>query len=598
MKTRTFTTIIILSALLGGIARADRTLERTELVQVFQQLTASPHRTWISAGTIEAKHEEYKAAAVTDGNEINRWIITEVKRCRDAASEQELTEEMQKMKLDATPFNTRYELSNEYTMVSKILVKYDGRRFYWETDINSRTDSVTPGKELTDNYMTQQFDLESNKKRIFAWDGTKYTTYFLPVNNAIINEGDNKSHSVHGPLTAGIIPWGHGKYTYENLCADESTGVETIVNGEMQIIITIKETNGSVTNITLDADKNYAVINCLTQKSDGSAISREYSDYIFVSNNWVPKNILIEQFEAGTNRLIARDIWNVANINETVPGDGDFDVNYEPDALIEHFAGDNKRSSIYRHSNATDTKKLLKKHLETAETATVTASNCATTAIRYTASELGVEMSSEELATLVNQNTGMANLYDMEYFLRGFGLYCRAVKTDIETLKKMNGCKVILYFAGKKHFVVVDHIDNRYIWTADLAKPRFYDRTEISFFDMDWTDGTALLVSKQSISGDFNDIRSDGLGSIIGGAGYSCGRVYQQYHITPCVQGGDSCTGKYYEYFDRYGCQAAESGSCSNTKMTRYRTSPCTQQGEMCDYDAQDWTYYSMLACK
>jgi hypothetical protein len=109
------------------------------------------------------------------------------------------------MKLDATPFNVRHELSNEYTMNSTEQVKFDGKRFYWEINVDSRSDSVKPGRDLAGNHMTQQFDLETNKRRIFAWDGEKYTTYFLPGNNAIVKEGDNGPHSVNGPLTAGII---------------------------------------------------------------------------------------------------------------------------------------------------------------------------------------------------------------------------------------------------------------------------------------------------------------------------------------------------------------------------------------------------------
>jgi hypothetical protein len=74
MNTRIFLGIIVIVLLGSGIAVADRPLERAELLQIFEQLTAQPRKTWIAAGTIEASHQEYAASTVTDPNEINRQI--------------------------------------------------------------------------------------------------------------------------------------------------------------------------------------------------------------------------------------------------------------------------------------------------------------------------------------------------------------------------------------------------------------------------------------------------------------------------------------------------------------------------------------------
>jgi hypothetical protein len=190
-------------------------------------------------------------------------------------------------------------------------------------------------------------------------------------------------------------------------------------------------------------------------------------------------------------------------------------------------------------------------------------------------------------------------MYDMKYFLQGFGLYCRAVKTNVDTLKNLNGCKAILHFPGKNHFVVVDRIDDRYVWITDLSSVKFYDHTEISFFDMDWTDGTALLVSKQPIQGDFNEISSDRLTDIIGGSGYSCTKLLQQYNVIFCSRVDGLCGGKYYEYYTRYGCEVAGSGSCSSTKMVRYMSTPCINDPENPDACTVTgvWTSYYMMAC-
>jgi hypothetical protein len=74
MNIRIFSKIIAIVLLGSGIAVADRPIERAELLQIFQQLTAQPRETWIAAGTIEASHQEYAASTVTDENEINRQI--------------------------------------------------------------------------------------------------------------------------------------------------------------------------------------------------------------------------------------------------------------------------------------------------------------------------------------------------------------------------------------------------------------------------------------------------------------------------------------------------------------------------------------------
>ena len=116
-------------------------------------------------------------------------------------------------------------------MNSTDLVKFDGNRFYWEINVDSRSDSVKPGRDLADNFMTQQFDLGVNKRRIFAWDGEKYTTYFLPANNAIVDAGGNSPHPVNGPLTAGDSSMGiWSLHLRLSLCVD-SSGIESTASG-------------------------------------------------------------------------------------------------------------------------------------------------------------------------------------------------------------------------------------------------------------------------------------------------------------------------------------------------------------------------------
>jgi len=578
---------------------ADRTLERTEILQIFEQLTSQLRKTWIPTGTIEATHEEYRAPKTTDLNEIDNRIKEKIAEYQSDPNKRELTQDLQKMKLDAIPFNVRQKLSNEYTMNSSVVVKFDGERFYWEINADSRTDSVKPSKDLAGNFMTKHFDLDWNARRIFAWDGEKYTTYFLPANYAIVDATDNTPHVVNGPLTAGVIPWGYGYYTYENLSAAESSAVEKNIDGQTQIHLTLNNSDGSEMLFVMDPAKDYAVLFCSINGLSNSVISKYYSNYQLVSGNWVSTVILLEQHEAGSNRLLARDLWDITSIDANVPESYEFEVSYENDALIEHFACGDGTSEMYRHSQTVDIGMLLAERLAFAASEGTQPQNCATAALRYVTSRLGKEVADQQLAQLVTEPNGETSLYEMKQFAQGLGLYCRAVKTDIQTLKNLTGCEVILHISGKNHFIVLEGIDDKYVWNIDLAGREFYKRTDIDFFDMDWTEGIALLVSNSPITGEFADIDDSELQTIIGASGYSCTRLLQEFDVIYCVYILGGCDGWYQVYFTRYGCEVAESGSCEISRMVRYRESPCiiNPYNPLACTVTGEWTFYYMRAC-
>ena len=599
MGTRILSGIVILMLFGSGITFADRSLERGEILQLFEQLTAHPLKTWIPAGMIEATHQEYKAPAVTDTNEINRQITAEIQRYQNEQSKQKLTEEWQKMEFDAIPFNVRHELSNEYTMNSAVLIKFDGNRFYWEINVNSRTDSVKPGKDLADNFMTKHFDLSANARRIFAWDGEKYTTYFLPVNNAIVNAKAETPPPVNGPLTAGLVPWGYGYYTYENLSTLDSSAVEKVVEGETQIHLTLNMTGGRETTFVLAPLRNYALVSSLATGPGKSMVFRRYSDYRLVADKWIPMTILLEQYDSETNRLLTRDLWTISRIDSTVPGVENFNVNFEVDAQVEFITPVTERPAMYRYSGAIDTDALLAERLAYATTQDAQTQNCATAALKYSLSKLGKEVSQNDLSPLVSSQNGSTSLAAMKQFAEGLGLYCRAVKTDVQTLKNLKDCQAILHIPGKSHFVVLEAVDDKYVWTIDITSDKFYYRTDKDFFGMDWTDGTALLVSKQPINGAFEEIDNDQLGNIIGATGYSCTKLLQDYHVIFCSHVGGLCGGYYYEYYTRWGCEAAASGSCSTSLMLRYAKTPCIEDPynpDACTVTGE-WTSYYMKAC-
>jgi hypothetical protein len=599
------TIYIILASLLfsfaGSAAFADRPLDKAEILQIFQRLTNQPKKTWLPAGMIKATHEEYKAAKTTDANEISNRIKEKVAEYQNSSNKRELTESLQKMELDAIPFNVCYELSNEYTMNSSVVVKFDGERFYWEIEVNSRTDSIKPAKDIEGNFMSRKFDLDWNAKRIFAWDGEKYTTYFLPGNQAIIDTTGKTPHVVNGPLTAGVIPWGYGYYKYETLAAADCSAIEKDVEGHKQVHVTLQNLNGSQMLFVLDAEKDYSVLSCSKMGLGNVIVSSHYSNYQLKSGKWVPASILLENYESSTNRLISRDIWDITYIDANVPESYDFAVCYRDGAMIEYFSPLSNEPQVYHYSYTTNTDTLLADRLTFMASENQQPKNCATAAIKYSVSKLGKNITDQQLAQIVNEPNGDTSLYQMKQLVSSLGLQCRAVKTDIQTLKNLNGCEVILHIPGKKHFVVLDRIDDKYIWTIDLANRKFFYHTDISFFGMDWCEGQALLISNQPIQSGDNLVEIDDgqLKDIVGAAGYSCTQLLQSYNVIYCNLLGGVCEGLYTVFFTRYGCQAAASGSCTGSIMIRYKTSPCIND----PYDPSDctvtgvWTCYNMRAC-
>ncbi|OHB59120.1 MAG: hypothetical protein A2Y12_12890 [Planctomycetes bacterium GWF2_42_9] len=577
-------------------AYADRILERPEVLQLFQQITNQPKKTWISAGTIRATHQEYKAPKLKDANEINIQIKEAVNEYKNNSNKRELTTDTQLMNLDAIPFNTRYKLLNEYTMDSSVIVKYDGERFYWEIDANSRQDSIKPDKELSGNYMTKQFDSNWNKKRIFVWDGEKYATYFLPGNHSIEDSTGTTPHSVNGPLTAGLIPWGFGKYTYDNLSNANVSAIEKTVDNQTQIELTLNNSNGSQIIFVLLPQKNYAPQSVLIYEEGNMVASRQYSDFKLIGNAWMPFTILIEAFEPLSNRLLSRDFWDIKSVDANIPQGYDFQINYQKDALIEHAIFSKTKPEIYRYSASNDTTLLLSDRMEYVSNEGAQSQNCATAALKYSMSKLGKNLTAQQLNGLVDDSNKETSLYSMKQFAESQGCYCKAVKLNIENLKNLNNCKAILYLPGKKHFVVVESIDEKYVWLVDLSNNEFFYHVDINFFDMDWN-GAALLISTSQINGTYEEIAINDQVTALG-QGYECTKLLQDYDVIFCAYVAGDCGGMYTEYPTRYGCQSG-TGSCSTSTKIKYIESLCIIDPyfpDGCNVTG-DWTSYYMRAC-
>jgi len=597
---RTIRTSIVMVAsvclCLATVAVGQRTLERTEVLEIFKELTSQPRETWIPAGTIDATHWEHKTPESTDPTEITREIATQLQAYQNGSSRVELTEELQKLKLDAIPFNVRYKMANEYSMSSSVVVKYDGNRFYWEINVNSRQDSISAGAELAGNYMTDQFDLSGNEKRIFAWDGQVYTAYAASGNHAIVDAANELPRGVNGPLTAGLVAWGHGPFSYERLSAAEVSAAEVLLDGMGQIQMTVVYPEGPGVDLTLDPSKGYAVTSCTLRGFGSRVMTYHCSGYQQVGARWVPTAILVEYLDALTNAVQRSDQWNLNSIEDRTPAPEEFSVEFQADTYVEYTSTVTDSPAAYLYSHSVDTDQLLAERLTYAATRDTLRQNCATVALRQAALDLGKSFSGSALASVVGQ-TGQTSLYDMKQLAQGAGLYCRAVQTDLATLGTLDGVKAILHIPGKNHFFLLDQVDDRHVWVIDLTSDKFYYRKSVDFFPLEWSDRVALLISDRPIAGSFADIGDAALRTLIGGDGWDCSRIIQGNYVIYCAYVPPGCDGTMSLFWERYGCDMAPSGTCEIELMLRFQNAPCFPD-PVRDCVLGPWAFYYMKACR
>lgn len=579
---------------------AQRQLDRNEILSLFKQITDQPRKTWITAGEIKGEHIQYRAAKLTHESEINSIISQRISEYLANPNKPERADYLQKMHLDAIPFNTRYELANEYTMNSSESVLFDGQRFYWRINIHSRTDQVKPDKSLVHNEMTNQFNMEYNKERSFVWDGENYKLYTPSADHAFVDAGSRFPRVVNGPLTAGIIPWGHSRYSYDKLVVMQSEGLETTNGGKTEIALTLRDSNGSETEMVLDPAMNYAVLSCSIKGLGSQIISQDYSNYQNISGQWVPKTITLSRHDADSQRLLARDIWTITSIDTSVPAKSSFVVNYKEDTLVEYASPASDRSVMYHHATSIDTDALLAEKLRYDAAIDTSPRNCAMAALKYAFGQLDVSVSDTELTDLVVGPDRQTNLYEMKQFAENQGLQCRAIKTDLNTLRNLSNCQVILYLPGKKHFVVLAQMGTDFVRIVDLASRKFCYRATTDFFPMDWSTGVALVLSQTKIRGDLNDISQQEQVDISGAGGWTCSYLLQSFNVVNCTYVGGLCTGNYWIYWERYGCISAESGSCSSLWLWRVSTAACINDpapGIDCTTDG-NWTHSWIYACQ
>lgn len=593
----------VISFLMCCSAFAERSLSSEEVAELLRDLTSNPKATWMPSGTVEATKEEYRAPRITDEQEILDTISESIEEYQNNDEKPERSEQLQKTTLDAIPFNVRYKLSNEHRMKTHMLVRYDGERFYCDTTVDSRQDSVHVPDELKNNYSTEEFNLDWNGRRIFCYDGEKTTSYTPTISHALIDAVNILPHVEIEPLSSGIIPWGYNFFTYEKLSQINSSAIEKSVDGHLVTELTLINPNGTQLVFVLDPEKVYAPLSWVIYQANVTTV-HQYSDYKLVSGSWIPTSIVTERLDTANGKLLSGDYITITSISPEMPTSTDFNIELKPNTLVEYTYDISKPQLLYYYSNTANTELLVAERMAYLASEGKNVQNCATSALQYAALKLGRDILNDQLSQIVSPVDNTSNMHDLKKYAESIGFYCKAVTTDIQTLSNLPDCQAILHIPGKKHFVLLDHIDDKYVWITDLSRDKLFYRTDKSFFGMDWPQGKALLISNQPIAlptEETTEIPDAELENYAGGSGYTCTYTIQNFNIIYCAYDGMNCWGPYEMIPKRYGCEAAESGSCTEQILLKKVTWPCIDDPyriATCDVLDSQRKYYYMWACQ
>jgi len=571
---------------------AERVLDRDETLEILKELTSRNRTTWISAGVIEGTHEAYRAPITTDEETIERQIQQEIEGFEANPDKRLRSEKVQKLYLEAIPFNVRYRLANESMTLSNEVVKYDGQRFYWEIDIASRSDSVDPTADLIDNYMTEDFDLTWNERRIYAWDGSNYTIYSPSGKYATVDADDRFPRHVNGPLKAGIIGWGRGNLSYDNLSEAEISATEVDRDGISQIQLLVSESDGTTDEFYLVPAMDYAATSCTLEWSDGTITTVYYDGYEEYADSWVPSSILTEKYDALSEELLRSDKWDITVVDSSVPESNAFKVPYYDNTAVEYCSAGQEKMSLYYYSKAADIDAIRAAHLAYVSNNGKRKQNCATAALKYAATRLGISASDDKLATLVNPR-GQTSLYDLKQCAENLGLHCQRLdKTDLSTLADLSDCQMLVAQPGQEHLAVIDRIDDsEQAWIVDLTNRNFYYRRDAGSIAKE---STVMLLSRKPVVAQAQSDDEVSSTTMVGETAYSCTDLIQEEAYVTC---NPDCTGIFYWFYERWGCELASSGSCVSEVMARSASVQCDLKLNGLCQPLGDWYYAPMYAC-
>ena len=284
--------------------------------------------------------------------------------------------------------------------------------------------------------------------------------------------------------------------------------------------------------------------------------------------------------------------------------DGDFD------ALIEDRSLGGKPLQ-YRYSAPTapsvrnvDVNEVRQSRLEIMDLpVSLSEQNCATVSIKYICAQLGLDLSWHELGQLVCGSQKNTNMLQMQLFVKNLGLDSLAVTTNLQTLKELRDCHIILHLPKINHYVVLGNIDDKYIRLIDLDRNKLFYRSSIRNFSSIW-DGTALVISNKPIKSKnfFAMLNIEQLQNITGASSCeSCTDKIQSSAEFYCPDGfNKSCGGSHTIYYERWGCEASTSGSCEEDDLIGNDSEKCGGDPYNPNYCAGDghWVPSWIDACE
>ena len=466
-----------------GSLWADQLMEPSQTEQLVRHLIDNPRQFWISQGTIQARHLEYYGFENT------------------------LKESTETMYHD----NSRFRL-----------------------DVYLKDGLSIDGLSQKNGIRQFQQDFKLNRSRVFIWDNQKFVQYFESADYAVIitDPQNTPAENCGGPMTAGIIPWGYGDFTFPIIMSQNPKSYESLDNNQTKILLEyVNETTTPAMHVSfmLDPSMDNAVLS-YSIENEQALLRQTYENYTQVGNRWVPSKILVERFDkrSGSPQLLSYEDWLFETIDASTPSDSLFSVQFKNGTDVELKPAGDIRSFLYNASDRVDITKILEDKIALTETQEPDSINCATAAIQHIAKQYSKNISPSQLGTLVSAETKKTTLSDMKQILENADLNCMAIMTDLETLERIPDCTVVLHLALSNHYVILDHVDEDGIWVIDLINRKFYTKKEIGDFLQEWNHGIALLVSDNPITppldAEFRYLQTDEMSQIQGGdfGTYSC----------------------------------------------------------------------------
>ncbi len=620
MKTVGTLFLVAVCLYLTPAAFGQRVLDTTEAQGILKELTSQPRSTWISVGTIEGTHYQEGGPRTTDST----LVAAKIKEAEtDAEAEAEAAAKTrdpstvdpnpQALAVQAARFNAEYKLTNRYTMTTDETVMYDGRRFHWDVVVADRYDSMALPSEFVDgderNFMVDHYEMHKdwNQHRIFAWDGSEYTTYSASgghLASFTADKIDPGYRPVNGPLTAGLIPWGIGRFSADSLMQATVSATEIDLDGTACIEMEISYDDGAWAKLVLDLSKKYAVKTATlvdkikSHNTPPLIVTYKCYDYQLCSGQYVPSQVEIKRQNIGTDSAApTAETWTGIRVTSTTaPSPSSFKVAVGLDTTVEYISPATTSPLLYINSYEVDTDKLLLERLDYVAAGSTRPQNCATISLQHVASEFGKSLSSAAMTNLVGADGG-TSLYDLKRAAQNLDLHARIVNTDLAALENLGNTKAILYLPDKRHFVILDRVDGPHVWLIDLSGNKFYYRENAYLFPITWSTGTAMLVSDQPLSSGLSELSDTAAKEIVGGY-WICGNLYQEEAFIFCYyEPGIACDGWFQYYYERYVCKCVDIGTCNWGGMVRYQETPCIIDPIVECRVTGTWTFHYMRAC-